>query len=138
MNGREYVLVEFSPSAQADYLQRGIQQIQMSGYKVILAHVERYACLREDFSLVEYLCDTGVLLQINAGSILGDKGRSVKKFIKRLLDEERVFCVGTDAHDLKYRPPFMKKAAGYVEKKYGEEYARRIFFSNAATMLKKK
>jgi len=138
MNGKEFVLVEFSPSVEADYLKRGIQQLQMNGYTIVLAHVERYACLREDFSLVEYLCDTGVLLQVNAGSILGDKGRSVKKFIKRLFDEERVFCVGTDAHDLKYRPPLMKKAAGYVEKKYGEEYARRIFFSNAATLLKKK
>ena len=32
----------------------------------------------------------------------------------------------------------MKKAAEYVRKKYGEEYMRRIFFSNAADMLKKK
>lgn len=32
----------------------------------------------------------------------------------------------------------MRKAAEYVEKKYGEEYARRIFFSNARIMLRKK
>ena len=138
MNGNEFVLVEFSPSVEKYYLKRGIQLLQMNGYTVVLAHVERYACVRDDFTLVEYLCDMGVLLQVNAGSILGDKGRAVKKFVKRLLEEERVFCVGTDAHDLKYRPPLMRKAAGYVEKKYGEEYARRIFFSNAATLLKKK
>lgn len=138
INGRQYVLIEFSPSVEVDYLKRGIQQLQMSGYIVILAHVERYACLREDDFLLEYLGNTGVLFQVNAGSIVGDKGRSVKKFVKRLLKEEKVFCVGTDAHDVKVRPPVMSKAAAYVEKKYGEEYARRIFFSNMAMMLKKK
>ena len=87
--------------------------------------------------LIEYLCETGVLLQVNASSILGDRGRGIKKFIHNLLKEEMVFCVGTDAHDTKHRPPQMKKAAEYVAKKYGEEYARRIFFSNAAKMLRK-
>lgn len=137
MNRRDYVLVEFSPSDEGSYIKQGIQQIQSRGYIVILAHVERYANLRDDMELVENLCETGVLLQVNASSILGDKGRAVKKFVQNLLKEEMVFCVGTDAHDLKHRPPQMKKAAEYVAKKYGEEYARRIFFSNAAKMLKK-
>lgn len=137
MNGKEFILVEFAPSAGAEELQRGIQQIQMRGYRVVLAHVERYSCLRDDFSMVKYLVDTGVYLQVNADAILGNMGRTIKKFVKKLLEEELVFCVGTDAHDSKKRPPQMKKAAHYVEKKYGEEYARRIFFSNAVSMLKK-
>ena len=54
-------------------------------------------------------------------------------------DEPRlVFCVGTDAHDTKHRPPKMKKAAAHVEKRYGEDYTRRIFYSNAKSMLKKR
>jgi len=137
MNGRDYVLVEFSPSAEAAYIKQGLLRLQMCGYKVILAHVERYQCIREDVSLAQYLSDMGIFLQVNAGSILGDSGRTVKKFVKELLEEELVFCVGTDAHDAKKRPPQMSKAALYVEKKYGEDYARRIFFSNAAKMLKK-
>ena len=137
MNGKEYILVEFSPSCEASYLKQGLQQLQMSGYKVILAHVERYSCVREDFSLAEYLYQMGILLQVNASSIVGDNGRAVKKFVKELLEEEMIFCVGTDAHDHKKRVPHMHKAAQYVEKKFGEEYTRRIFFSNAAMMLKK-
>lgn len=137
MNNRDYILVEFSPSVEPGDLKQGLLQLQMRGFKVILAHVERYQCVRNDFSLVEYLYDSGIYLQVNAGSIIGESGRTVKKFVKELLDEEMVFCVGTDAHDCKVRPPHMSKAAHYVEKKYGEEYARRIFFSNAANMLKK-
>lgn len=137
MNRREYVLVEFSPADSPSHIKQGIQQLQMRGYKVILAHVERYTCILEDVEIVEHLVDMGVLLQVNAGSIVGDGGRKAKKFVKQLLEEELVFCVGTDAHGAKHRAPRMQKAAHYVAKKYGEEYARRIFFSNALQMLKK-
>ena len=138
MNRTRYVLVEFSPSDPFEYIHRGIQRIQMKGYIVILAHAERYECLREDFDNVEYLDEMGVLIQVNAGSITGSGGRKLKKFVKALLEREMVFCVGTDAHDNEKRAPHMKKAAEYVKKKYGEDYARRIFFSNAAEMLRKK
>ena len=120
MNRTEYVLVEFSPSDPFEYMQQGIQRIQMKGYIVILAHAERYDCLREDIGTAEYFQEMGVLIQVNAGSIT------------------LVFCVGTDAHDDGKRAPRMRRAAEYVAKKYGEEYARRIFFGNAADMLRKK
>lgn len=138
MNRTRYVLVEFSPSDPFEYIHRGIQRIQMKGYIVILAHAERYECLREHFEHVEYLDEMGVLIQVNAGSITGNGGRKLKKFVKELLERELVFCVGTDAHDNAKRAPHMKKAAEYVKKKYGEDYARRIFFGNAARILKKK
>lgn len=138
MNLREYVLVEFSTGAEESYIKQAVMQLQSRGYKVILAHVERYECIRNSMELVEFLINSGVHFQVNAGSILGTRGREIKKFVRRLLEEKMVFCVGTDAHDSKVRPPHMKKAAHYVEKKYGEDYARRIFFSNAAMMLKKK
>lgn len=137
MNRRNYVLVEFSPSDSFDYMRQGLSRLQMSGYEVILAHVERYSCIEENPYLAGELCDMGILLQVNAGSISGEGGRKLKKLVKILMDEDLVYCVGTDAHSAKHRAPHMKKAAAYVEKKYGEKYMRRIFFSNAREMLKK-
>lgn len=138
MNRRNYVLVEFSTAETFSYIQQSLQQLQFSGYEVILAHVERYGCITDNPELAMQLWEMGIHLQINAGSICGDSGRKIKKFVRGLMDEDIVFCVGTDAHDIKHRPPHMRKAAEYVQKKYGEEYARRIFFSNAKEMLKKK
>lgn len=137
MNRRNYVLVEFSVSESFSYIQQSLQQIQFSGFEVILAHVERYQCLTKNPELAMQLWEMGIHLQINAGSICGDSGRKIKKFVLQLMDEDLVFCVGTDAHGAKNRPPHMKKAAENVQKKYGKEYARRIFFSNAKEMLKK-
>lgn len=138
MNKREYVLVEFSPSDTYDYIRQSLQQLQFGGYMVILAHVERYNCITEEPALAEELEEMGILLQVNAGSIIGNSGRKIKNFVRDLMDEDLVFCVGTDAHDVKRRAPRMKKAADYVKKKHGEEYMRRIFFSNAMVMLKKR
>ena len=138
MNRREYVLVEFPPSQTYSYIRQGIQQLQFAGYEVILAHVERYHCIAEDVELAEELYDMGVNLQVNADSITGGSGRKIRKFIEELMNRDMVFCVGTDAHDTKHRPPKMKKAAAHVEKRYGEDYTRRIFYSNAKSMLKKR
>ena len=137
MNKRNYVLVEFSPSETFSYIRQSLQQIQFSGYEVILAHVERYHCIAEDIELAEQLWEMGIHLQVNSGSIIGNSGRKLKKFVKQLLKEELVFCVGTDAHDTKKRAPRMKKAAEYVKKKYGETYMREIFYENPKKMLKK-
>ena len=138
MNKTKYVLVEFSPGDPFDYICQGIQQIQMKGYEVILAHIERYQCMYKNIENVEHLKHMGVRIQVNADSITGEGGWKAKRFVRRLIDERLVFCVGTDAHDPKRRPPRMKKAAEYVEKKCGEDYARRIFFSNPRIMLRKK
>ena len=137
MNNRDYVLVEFSPSDTFAYIRQSLQQMQLAGYEVILAHVERYNCIVKEAELAEQLWEMGIHLQVNAESITGESGREIKKFVKYLMDQELVFCVGTDAHSPRHRAPRMKKAAAYVKKKYGEEYMRRIFFSNAKTMLKK-
>ena len=120
------------------YIQQGIQSVQMAGYEVILAHAERYPCLFKDLDQIRYLWEMGTRIQVNAGSITGDSGRSAKKFVKQLLGEHMVHCVGTDAHGVDHRQPKMKKAAEYVERKYGEEYMRRIFFSNAKELLRKR
>lgn len=138
MNKTKYVLVEFSPGDPFDYICQGIQQIQMKGYEVILAHIERYQCMYKNIENVEHLKHMGVRIQVNSDSITGESGWKAKRFVRRLIDERLVFCVGTDAHDPKRRPPRMKKAAEYVEKKCGEDYARRIFFSNPRIMLRKK
>lgn len=137
MNMRNYVLVEFSTSDSYLYIRQSLQQLQMAGYNVILAHVERYQCISEQTELAEELDDMGILLQVNAGSICGESGRKIKKIVKFLMDKDLVFCVGTDAHNVTNRAPRMKKSAEYVKRKYGEEYMRRIFFSNAKEMLKK-
>lgn len=131
-----YILVEFSPSDDFAYIRNGLQKVQMKGCKVILAHIERYQCMLEDIHYAEELIDMGVYIQVNSGSITGDSGREVKKYVKELMKNRFVHLVGTDAHSTERRRPKMKKAMSYVQKRFGNEYAEQIFLRNTVAVLK--
>lgn len=131
-----YILVEFSPGDDFQYILNAVRKLQMSGHTVIIAHIERYNCLREDISNVEYLREMGAYLQVNAGSITGSYGRSVKKFLREILKAHLVQLVGTDAHGPEKRSPKMQEAYKEVVKRCGEEYADQIFGQNAKKVLR--
>lgn len=137
MNHTRYVLVEFSSTDSFERICQGIRQLQMRGYNVLLAHIERYLCMLEDTDRARYLAEMGVKIQVNADSITGECGRKVKKYVRQLMEQDLVFCTGTDAHRPAIRPPHMKKAAEYVARRYGIRYMRKIFCENAGIMLKK-
>ena len=136
MGKSHYLLVEFSPGDDFTYIRQGLMQVQMKGYLPILAHVERYGCMVDHSEYVEELVDMGILIQVNAGSITGVSGRKIRKFIHGLMKEELVHLVGTDAHNTGSRSPQMRESAEYVEKKFGAEYMRKIFFENGSRVLK--
>ena len=131
-----YILVEFSPGDDFQYILNAVRKLQMSGHTVIIAHIVRYNCLREDISNVEYLREMGAYLQVNAGSITGSYGRSVKKFLREVLKAHLVQLVGTDAHGPEKRSPKMQEAYKEVVKRCGEEYADQIFGQNAKKVLR--
>lgn len=131
-----YILVEFSPGDDFQYILNAVRKLQMSGHTVIIAHIERYNCLREDISNVEYLREMGAYLQVNAGSITGSYGRSIKKFLREVLKAHLVQLVGTDAHGPEKRSPKMQEAYKEVVKRCGEEYADQIFGQNAKKVLR--
>lgn len=131
-----YILVEFSPGDEFQYILNAVRKLQMSGHTVIIAHIERYNCLRKDISNVEYLREMGAYLQVNTGSITGSYGRSVKKFLREVLKAHLVQLVGTDAHGSDRRTPKMQEAYKEVVKRCGEEYADQIFGQNAKKVLR--
>ena len=131
-----YILVEFSPGDEFQYILNAVRKLQMSGHTVIIAHIERYNCLRKDISNVEYLREMGAYLQVNTGSITGSYGRSVKKFLREVLKAQLVQLVGTDAHGSERRTPKMQEAYKEVVKRCGEEYADQIFGQNAKKVLR--
>lgn len=134
MGGSEYVLLEFSPEDDFAYIQRAVQKVQMKGYGVIIAHVERYMCLLKNIDHIRYLVEMGAYIQVNASSIIG--GFTVKRFIKAMMKERLVHFVGTDAHSPNHRSPLMQKAVAYVEKKHGHDYMERIFWKNGNRVLR--
>ena len=59
----------------AGRISRMFLELQENGYRPILAHPERYDCVKSDPGLPERWKERQVLLQINKGSLLGEFGK---------------------------------------------------------------
>lgn len=135
LNGSLFLLIEFSPIEEFVYIRNAISELISIGYFPILAHVERYQCLRTDISRVRELHSMGCGIQANAGSISGKYGFQTKRYLHKLLKEQLIDYVGTDAHNADRRAPEMKRCAELLYRKYGDEYAESILYQNALKNL---
>lgn len=138
INKSNYVLVEFRPSVSYRDLKDGLNRIELSGKTPILAHVERYECLVQNVLLLSELKDSGVCIQVNSASIMGEGGRKIKSFIKKILKNELADVIATDTHSDGRRSPLMKESFRYVSKKYGDDYARKLFVINPQAIINNK
>lgn len=135
MAGGDYMLVEFMTSASYRTIKNAVIEFQQQGKIPILAHVERYESLFGNADLVEELQECGAYIQVNASSVIGEHGRQEQKFVKKLLKQELVNFIGTDAHRDDKRAPYIAEAAAYIAKKYGEEYARELLVENPQKII---
>ncbi len=138
LNDTKYLLIELPMSGESEiYYDIFLDLINM-GYKVILAHPERYISFQKDFNKIYELKELGVLLQSNVGSVLGDYGRGAKKTIKRLLKENLITFMGTDIHHNKEEYTFVLKAKKKMGKYLTQKQINNIFENNAKVLLNDK
>ena len=125
-NTGRYMLVEFPFAALPEGFEKELVALKQTGITPIIAHPERTIPLFKKPSLVNRLLDAGALLQINAGSLTGEFGRSVKKMAYNLLKEGMGHLIATDGHSVGYRMPSLKAAYFAAVGVVGEAEARRL------------
>ena len=89
MLGSRYVLTEFSTNDSFVTVRNYIYELITKGYRPIVAHVERYFCCQEPERIQE-LKKLGAQIQINADSVLGYEGHTIKKFCAGLMKDDLV------------------------------------------------
>ena len=100
--GDNYILVETGFINRPQMLLETLFQLEMSGYKPIFAHPERYQYLLGDKQLLEDLVDRSLLFQVNLLSLTGFYSKPVKDFAESLLERGLVRLFGTDCHNPRY------------------------------------
>jgi protein-tyrosine phosphatase len=98
LGGSNAVLVECSFNDRPLYLEDTLFQLQLAGYRPILAHPERYAFVQRDLSLVDDLVRREVSLQLTAPSLLGEYGARVRRVAERLLQSGAYALAASDRH----------------------------------------
>jgi protein-tyrosine phosphatase len=92
------VLVEMSYFSPPINLYEILFQLQLKGYKPILAHPERYNTYHNNFKEYYKLKRAGCLFQLNLLSLTEHYGKHIQKTTEKLLKENMYDFVGTDAH----------------------------------------
>lgn len=121
-----FLLVEFSTFAMPVNAFNLIFELQTKGYKVILAHPERYVYLANQFEQFEQLKSQGCLFQANLLSLAGHYGSEQKKLGIKMLKAGMIDYLGTDLH----RQGHLAKL-GMVDKKIQKTYFKEGVFKNA-------
>ena len=135
LNNSKYLLIELPMSGENEIYYDVFLDLINMGYKVILAHPERYISFQKDFNKVYELKELGVLFQCNVGSILGDYGSNAKKTIKRLLKEHLITFMGTDIHHKKENYMFVENAKKKFRKYLTDKEIEDIFENNPRKYL---
>ena len=124
-----YLLIEL-PTEVMINLHPLIQAMGAMGVRMILSHPERHAVLpRQPMHLLGWI-ERGVLLQVTAGSLLGDFGPAAQRSSWDWLGSGLVSLVATDAHGAEFRPPRLSAAIEAVSAHLGHVVARRICLEN--------
>lgn len=131
----QYILVEFHPRQDFRELRLGLSRLISAGYWPVLAHIERYNCLRYGFRYIDELLNMRVYMQVNADSVTQNTILGAGAWIRRLMAADQIHFVATDSHNDGSRPPRLIKCANYIAGKFGVEYVKKLLYDNPLKII---
>ena len=134
LNNSNYVLIEFPMDEYKYIYDEYLMNVSLSGYRIIIAHPERYKYVQNDIDFVYRWINNGYYIQINQYSLFNLK---TKRTANRLLDKQLVNLVASDAHSIN-RPLVLKDAYVSIVKRYSKETADLLFKTNPYNVLTNK
>lgn len=132
MANTKYVLVELPFHHYYPFHEALIHQIQLRGFKIILAHIERYQIFRKKPSVLESLLNKGIYCQMNARYV---HERKTKKQALKWIENGYVHLIASDGHNMDRRLPELAKAYATLEDKFGGAVAEQLFEGNPSRII---
>ena len=119
INNGGYLLVEFYFDSSKQYVKSALEKLAEAGYKLILAHPERYDFARNYPESLLEMYRQGIILQVDKGSLLGEFGRRAFWAADYMLAKGLAGAVASDAHDPVLRSPDLEETARILDLHYG-------------------
>lgn len=104
-----YVLVEMSYLNPPMQLYDIIYELQLAGYKPLLAHPERYIFYHNKFEEYAKLKRAGCYFQLNLLSVTGYYNKAVAHIANQLLENNMIDFTGSDVHHMRHADSFKSK-----------------------------
>jgi len=113
-----------------------IAKLKGMGIGSILTHPERYGW--NDLEIgraLQWRRKQGMLMQVTAGSLLGNFGPVAQRWGWQWLENGLVDVIASDAHNCDKRPPLLRDAFDAITKRLGESVAKRVMISTPRKIL---
>lgn len=136
LNGTgRYLLTEFPFMDIPRGFERELTGLVRAGIIPIVAHPERNGLVINQPALVGKMVEAGALIQLNAGSLTGAFGRTVKKVAHCLLKRGWVHFIASDTHGLNHRGPDLQAAVDAAAEVIGAANASRLVRDNPECVI---
>jgi len=110
-----YLLVEVPYSESSQALDGLTDRLHHHGIVPVLAHPERSSIFIEEPRRLLPHVDAGCLVQLTAGSLIGDAGRDVLNAARRLLELQIVHIVASDSHGYEIRRSSLRDGVAQLD-----------------------
>lgn len=98
----DYVMIENPFSSEPGLLDKIVFDLQVKGFRPVLAHPERYSYYYRRPERYQQLHDAGLLFQVNVLSLAEAYGKEQRKTGEYLIDKSLVDFLGTDMHNMRH------------------------------------
>ena len=122
LQGTNLLLVEMPFTKWTDRMISEVDDIRRRGIRPVAAHIERYLDLNPKKTIQRFM-DMDIMIQCNAEFFLS---RRTSRKALRMLKDERIHFLGSDAHNMRSRQPNLRPALDLIEKKLGSDAIRRL------------
>lgn len=129
------VLVDLPFTEWPMYADSTLFAVQTAGYRVVLAHPERYPGIQDNPARATELVSRGIILQVTIGSFSGAFGKRAKRCAETLLDLGVVQVVATDAHSAGHRMAAVPAGMDRLRKLVGQQQLETLTVLAPAMLL---
>ena len=130
------ILLELSHNTLPPMLENMLFNMQVAGYRVVLAHPERIVEVQRDPNQLLPLIERGVLMQLTAAALLGEQGQRLQTTAETLLTHGMAQILASDTHGLPpRRPPLLSAARDRAAALIGYPAATALVDSNPSAVL---
>jgi protein-tyrosine phosphatase len=135
INGLRYLMVEFSEMQIPKMIPNIFDDMLQNDITPVITHPERNGLLMRRVDDLVTWVRAGCLIQVTGQSFTGRFGKSAQAACKRLMGQNLVHFVASDAHDTEWRPPDLREPYRHVSSEYGDWVAERLFTVNPRMTL---
>ncbi len=135
IEGTRYLLVEFSNYSVPQQTTDSFLKLGDCGITAVITHPERNPILRESPQRVVEWAEQGCVIQMTGSALTGFWGERTRRAAQRLLEQQAVHVLATDAHDPLKRVPILSTSRDAAAEICGEEIAEVLVEANPRAII---